>query len=50
MLTAVFDISWIFWLFVVAQFFVPLYQKQMRFVGIGPFAASSSGARPGSSR
>ena len=24
MLTAVFDISWIFWLFVVAQFFVPL--------------------------
>ena len=29
MLTEVFDLSWIFWLFVLAQFFVPLYQKQM---------------------
>jgi len=23
------DLSWLFWLFVLAQFFVPLYQKQM---------------------
>src|SRR2546422_8219408 len=29
MLSAVFDISWIFWLFILAQFFIPLYQKQM---------------------
>ena len=29
MLAAVFDLSWLFWLFIVAQFFIPLYQKQM---------------------
>jgi len=23
------DLSWIFWLFILAQFFIPLYQKQM---------------------
>ena len=23
------DLSWFFWLFVIAQFFIPLYQKQM---------------------
>ncbi|MDP9274585.1 MAG: hypothetical protein M3O99_03180 [Chloroflexota bacterium] len=23
------DLSWLIWLFVLAQFFVPLYQKQM---------------------
>src|SRR5439155_25398634 len=28
-LAAVFDLSWLFWLFIVAQFFIPLYQKQM---------------------
>src|SRR5438105_7796279 len=26
---AVFVLSWLFWLFILAQFFVPLYQKQM---------------------
>ena len=24
-----FDISWLFWLFILGQFFIPLYQKQM---------------------
>ena len=24
-----FDISWLFWLFILAQFFIPLYQKRM---------------------
>jgi hypothetical protein len=23
------DLSWLLWLFILAQFFVPLYQKQM---------------------
>jgi len=23
------DLSWFFWLFVLVQFFIPLYQKQM---------------------
>jgi len=25
----VFDLSWLFWLFILGQFFIPLYQKQM---------------------
>src|SRR5438067_9349656 len=29
MLAAVFDLSWRFWLFILAQFSIPLYQKQM---------------------
>src|SRR5437764_2714981 len=26
---SVFDLSWLFWLFILGQFFIPLYQKQM---------------------
>ena len=29
MLAAVFDLSWLFWLFILAQFFIPLYQKRL---------------------
>ena len=51
MLAAVFDLSWLFWLFIVAQFFIPLYQKQMLALRRNRLSmASSSGAGRGSSR